>query len=155
MRLQSAEGGRCNDQFARSSKIAKARRVVKQTQNRTETCLCPIRNTPQYIPISKITPKWTFSAKKSVNITSLTLYFPQGRRFLPRLANRLPGVIYIASCLFERARTPSMPKWHVNIIIGIYITFLKFLLAKNVSTPSRQLSQWLIQHTTHGMNVWP
>ena len=35
IRLQSADVGRCNDQFARSCKISEARRVVKQAQNRT------------------------------------------------------------------------------------------------------------------------
>ena len=45
IRLQSAEGGCCNDQFARSSNISEAWRMVKQTHNRTETCLYPIRNT--------------------------------------------------------------------------------------------------------------
>ena len=44
IRQQSAEGGRCNNQIARSSKIWEAQREVSQTQNRTEICLYPIRN---------------------------------------------------------------------------------------------------------------
>ena len=45
IRLQSAEGGRCNNQFTRSSKRYEAQREVSQTQNWTETGPYPIRNT--------------------------------------------------------------------------------------------------------------
>ena len=45
IRLQIAEGGRCNNQFARSSERKEAQREVSRIQNRTETCLYPIRNT--------------------------------------------------------------------------------------------------------------
>ena len=44
IRLQSAEGGRCNNQFACSSKRYEAQREVTQTQDRAEICLYPIRN---------------------------------------------------------------------------------------------------------------
>ena len=44
IRLQSAEGGRCNNQLAPSNERWDAQREVSQTQNRTEICLYPIRN---------------------------------------------------------------------------------------------------------------
>ena len=108
IRLQSAEGGRCFDQFARSSEISEARRVVKPTHNRTKTCLYPIRNTILYMFISKIHPNGNFPPTNSVNITSYTLYSPQGRRFLSRWANELPGVkgVFVYS-----HHGPLLPAW--------------------------------------------
>ena len=61
IRLQSAEGGRCNDQFARSIKIVEARQTHNRTDSRFQdskdsrfkiALLLPIRHSIQYSHIS-------------------------------------------------------------------------------------------------------
>ena len=71
-------------QFARSSKTLEARRVVSQTQNKTEKFLDATRNALQYIPIGWISQNGHFL----VNITRWALY-------LPEVGEWLPGVIYL------------------------------------------------------------